>query len=104
MTGLEIAVSIAGFAAIAAIALLILLRLWPARNRRLMRCPETGGVTFVDATIAASGVGAAREVTVRWCDLWPERKNCARTCLARYPETTPGYRVNIKALRRFDRP
>lgn len=103
MTGPEIAVSAAGFAAIAAIAIFIVLWLVPARKKRLMRCPETGAITLVE-TGAARGEGAAREVTVCWCDLWPARKNCVRACLVRYPETTPGYRVNIKALRRFDRP
>jgi hypothetical protein len=103
MTSLEIAVSIAGFAAIAAVAFFILPRLWQARNKRLMRCPETGAVAFVDTTAAARGEETAGQVTVRWCELWPERENCARGCLARYPQTSPGYRVNVKALRPFDR-
>ena len=102
MSGLEIALSIAAFAGTAAIAVFIVLWLAPARNKRLMRCPETGAIAFVD-TGAARGEGAVREVTVHWCDLWPERKDCARGCLVRYPQTTPGYRVNVKALRPFER-
>ena len=102
MSGLEITVSIAGSAIIAAIAIFIVLWLAPARNKRLMRCPETGAIAFVD-TGAARGEGAAREVTVRRCDLWPEREDCARGCLVRYPQTAPGYRVNVKALRPFGR-
>jgi hypothetical protein len=102
MTGLEIAVSIAGFSAIAAIAIFFVAWLAPARNKRLMRCPETGAVAFVD-TGTARGERAAREPTVQWCDLWPARRYCARGCLARYPQTSPGYRVNLEALRPFDR-
>jgi hypothetical protein len=66
---------------------------------RMMRCPETGSVTFVRVTPAAGGAGNASEVTVRQCDLWPKRKDCAQGCLARYQETTPGWRGNLNALR-----
>lgn len=103
MTGPEIAVSIAGFATLAAIAFFILARLYPARNKRLMKCPETGKVTSVYTTVTVRGEGTAREATVPWCDLWPERSNCARGCLARCPQTSPGYRVNAKTLKPFDR-
>jgi hypothetical protein len=101
MTWVEIAV--AGFATIAVIAIFIVLWLAPARDKRLMRCPETGSVGFVGVG-DAPGEGAAREVTVLWCDLWPAKKDCARGCLARYPQSRPGYRVNVKALRPFERP
>jgi hypothetical protein len=103
MTGLEIALSIAGFAGIGIIALLIVLKLGHGLNRRLMRCPETGSVAFVQTARAAPGADAP-EVTVSWCDLWPARKECARGCLVRYPQTVPGYRVNVKALRPFRQP
>ena len=89
MTGLEIGVSVAGFAAIVAIANFIVLWLVPPRNKRLMRCPETGAITFVE-TRTARGEEATRKVTVHGCGLWPKRKNCARTCLARHPDTTRG--------------
>ena len=100
MTWLEIAV--AGFATIAVIAIFIVLWLVPARDKRLMRCPETGSVTFV--TVGDErGEATAREVTVHSCDLWPGRKDCARSCLVRYPQSRPGYRIDVKALRPFDR-
>jgi hypothetical protein len=38
------------------------------------------------------------------CELWPERKICARSCLVRYKETEPGFRINLHALRPFGRP
>lgn len=69
---------------------------------RMMRCPETGSVTFVRAAPVAGGAGNASEVTVRQCDLWPKRKDCAQGCLARYGETAPGLRGNLDALRPFE--
>jgi hypothetical protein len=69
---------------------------------RLMRCPETGSVTFVGVERVSRGDGKAPELTVRRCDLWPKQKDCARGCLARYSETSPGYRVNLDALRPFN--
>ena len=69
---------------------------------RMMRCPETGSVTFVRVAPAAGGAGNASEVTVRQCDLWPKRKDCAQGCLARYGETPPGLCGNLDALRPFE--
>jgi hypothetical protein len=69
---------------------------------RLMRCPETGSVTFVRVGPAAGGDGNAPEVAVQRCDLWPGKKDCARGCLARYGESAPGLRVNLNALRPFE--
>jgi hypothetical protein len=102
MTELVIALSIAVLAAIGAIAIFIVLWRSPARDKRLMRCPEDGSIAFVDAGPAV-GEGAARGVTVHWCDLWPAKKDCAQGCLVRYPQSRPGYRVNLEALRPFDR-
>ena len=69
---------------------------------RMMRCPETGSITFVRVAPVAGGAGNASEVTVTQCDLWPKRKDCAQGCLARYGETTPGLRGNLDALRPFE--
>jgi hypothetical protein len=69
---------------------------------RLMRCPETGSVVFVGVVPASPGDKSGAEVTVRRCDLWPARKACARGCLARYPETAAGLRVNLNSLRPFE--
>lgn len=104
MNGLEIAVLIAGLAATAAIAFFVLRTLWRVRNMRLMRCPETGAIAFVGAERVSRGEGTAPEVTVRSCELWPERKDCARGCLERYEQTAPGYRIKVEALRPFERP
>lgn len=49
---------------------------------RLMRCPETGTITFVEIGHASQGDGTEPKVTVQRCDLWPERKECDRGCLA----------------------
>jgi hypothetical protein len=70
---------------------------------RLMRCPEAGSVTFVGVERVTRGDAEAPEMTVVRCDLWPKYKDCARGCLTRYRETSPGYRVNLNALRPFER-
>jgi len=73
-------------------------------KKRLMRCPETGAVAFVGADTRSRGNGKEPEIVVHSCEFWPERKDCARGCLARYYETTPGYRIRPDALRPFERP
>ena len=75
-----------------------------ALKERLMRCPETGGVAFVDARAIPRRDGKAPVLLVHSCGLWPDRKDCARGCLARFDETAPGYRVRLDALRPFERP
>ena len=75
----------------------------PFRQRRLMRCPKTGAVTFVDVAPAAPGNPNAPAVTVRNCDLWPGQKGCDQGCLERYSESTRGFRVDLHALRDFKR-
>ena len=105
MTSLGIAIFVAGIAAVAAIVVAVLRWLWTARNVRLMRCPETGTIAFVGADESVpSSDGKAPELTVWSCDLWPTRKDCARGCLERWNETAPGYRINVEALRTFERP
>lgn len=104
MTSLGVAILIAGLATMAFVAFCILRSLWPVRDARLMRCPETGAIAFVAATSVSRRGGAAPEVTVRSCDLWPERKNCGRGCLVRYSQTASGYPVSVEALRPFEQP
>jgi len=70
---------------------------------RLMRCPETGSINFVGVEVVSRPDGKAPELTVRRCDLWPEKKDCARGCLVRYEQTSPGHPVNLDALRHFER-
>ena len=74
----------------------------PVLGKRLLRCPETGCVAFVEARRVLRAGGKTPELTVRACDLWPERKDCARRCLARYAEAEPGYRIKLDALRPFE--
>lgn len=67
-----------------------------------MRCPETGSITLVGVDYTLPRDGDTPELTVQRCGLWPERKDCARGCLARYAETAPGYLVKLDALRPFE--
>lgn len=69
---------------------------------RLMRCPETGSVTFVRIGHVVGGEGKEPAVAVKGCELWPQKAGCAQGCLARYGETSPGLRVNLHALRPFE--
>lgn len=100
--------AVAQIAAIAVVALGVIGFLhWMLEGtltKRLMRCPETGGIAFVDAQAIPRGEGKAPVLLVHSCELWPDRKDCARGCLARFDETTPGYRVSLDALRPFERP
>jgi hypothetical protein len=91
-------VGIAAWLALALYACWIAWRVW---KDRLMRCPETGSITLVGIEPASRRAGKAPEVKVQRCGLWPEKMDCARGCLARYGETSPGYRVNLDALRPF---
>jgi hypothetical protein len=93
-----------------AIAALVTVGAWVIRlagrfsSDRLMRCPETGAVTLVGVHEITQLDGKGTEPVVWRCELWPERKNCAQSCLARYKETEPGFRINLHALRPFGRP
>jgi len=71
---------------------------------RLMRCPETGAVTLVGVDEVPRPEGKGTRPVVWRCELWPERKNCAQSCLLRYNETEPGFRINLHGLRPFGRP
>lgn len=48
---------------------------------RLLRCPGTGAMTFVEIGRASSGDGSEPKVTVQSCDLWPEHYECTGRCL-----------------------
>jgi hypothetical protein len=99
-TGTQIAVSAAMLALIVVVAFFVFRTLWPMRNVLLKRCPETGGISFVGIERVLRGKEPA--VEVRSCDLWPQRKDCARGCLARYDDSAPWFPVNIDQLRPFD--
>ena len=103
MTDFAIAVWAVG---IAAWLVFVLYVFWIARQvwkDRLMRCPETGSITLVGVEFGSPRAGNAPELTVQRCGLWPEKLGCARGCLARYGETSPGFTVNLDALRPFER-
>ena len=51
---------------------------------RLIRCPETGAITFVEFGRASPGDGSGPKVTVQSCDLWPGYYQCAGRCRARF--------------------
>ena len=76
---------------------------WFASRGRLVRCPETGGIGFVDVALPAAGRRQEARPEIRRCDLWPQRKGCAQGCLARHPETAARYRVDLNALHPFRR-
>ena len=90
--------------AIAAFAVVAFWLLWVASRGRLMRCPETGGVAFVDVDRLQAASEGQAPVGVRQCDLWPKRRGCAQGCLVRYAEAAPRLRVELGALKPFERP
>lgn len=100
------------FTALAWIVTIAALALWlvgflygligPVLRKRLLRCPKTGCVVFVEAERVFRDNGTTPELTVRSCGLWPDRKDCARGCLARYDQAAPAYRVTLEALRPFE--
>ncbi len=54
------------------------------RQKRAVRCPETGAEAEVqiDAAHAAlTAVPGPPELRVEVCSLWPERQGCAQACL-----------------------
>lgn len=103
MVDITTVVQVAGIAVVALAAVGFLHWLLEGGVRkRLMRCPETGAVAFVGAHAVPRGAGKAPALLVHTCEFWPERKGCARGCLARFDETTPGYRIKLDALRSFE--
>ena len=104
MSALEVTLWIVGLAATGTVLLFIAWSLWPLRNARLMRCPESGAIAFVQVKeVWLPGKTSATPRVTR-CDLWPLRKPCNRGCLRRYHETAPGHRIDVKTLRPFEHP
>ena len=102
--GASIAILIAGLVALVAVALFVALTLWPVRRMRLMRCPETGTIAFVEVASVPGAAGKAGSLTVRSCELWPRQGHCASGCLERCEAAAPGLHVKIAALRPFEQP
>lgn len=101
-TGAEIAGSLALLIAVGAAIFIVFRTLQPGHDRRLIRCPETGGVAFVRAAWVSRGKRGVADLQVRSCDLWPERSNCTRGCLERYEQAPSGSLVSIEALRPYE--
>lgn len=47
---------------------------------RLVRCPETGKMTFVERVRASHGDGTEKAM-VQKCGLWPEHDKCRQRCI-----------------------
>ena len=74
------------------------------RNRRLMRCPESGGITTVDieqTDLMGHSTQGGPRLRVSQCRLWPERKDCGRGCLSRCRQAGD-YGFNLASLRPFE--
>jgi len=76
---------IAALVAVTWVALIlgVLIKIARARNRKLVRCPETGGIAIVDVSEVLPADPASRGpyLRVESCQLWPEKGNCGRGCL-----------------------
>ena len=75
------------------------------RNRKLLRCPESGAITVVDIEEMSRETNSTARwphLRVRSCELWPERKDCGRGCLIRCSEAWGSYGSNLASLRPFD--
>jgi len=54
------------------------------RGRRTIICPETDQIVEMELKAGRAGVMAAlgkQDLRVKWCSLWPGRKNCAQECV-----------------------
>lgn len=71
------------------------------RTTRLVRCPESRGVSLVDIeeTTSADPTGARPHLRVKNCGLWPERGSCGRGCLIRCSQTWGNYGFDLASLR-----
>ena len=81
-----------------------LIKLARYRKRRLLRCPETGGVAIVDIDeqLWADQTVPRSHLRVKNCRLWPERKDCGRGCLTRCTLSWESYGFDLASLRPFE--
>lgn len=88
----------------AAVVVLAYVTLSSYGKRRLVRCPESGAVTFVEASEAQAGAdgseGPPRAIT--YCRFWPEKNDCGTGCLSRYEQNQGLFGFDLKTLRPFD--
>jgi hypothetical protein len=88
-----------------ALVVLAFIKLKGYRKRRLVRCPELGIVTFVEAAKLQTGTEAAVDgpsLSIAHCQLWPDRKDCGMGCLSRYEQNEGMFGFDLSALRPFD--
>lgn len=76
---LEWAVAITGLLATGGLVYWVI-KLVPTGH--LIKCPETGAITFVEIGRASPGDGSKPKVTVQSCDLWPGYFQCVGRCRA----------------------
>lgn len=83
------------------ISLTALKKLARYHTRRLLRCPETGGVAIVDVdeSLSVDTAGSRPQLRVKNCRLWPERMRCGRGCLSRCRETWGSHGFDLASLR-----
>lgn len=54
------------------------------RHKKVVKCPETGGLTEVDIDAPRAALSSAIGkplLRVKNCTLWPQRKGCREGCL-----------------------
>ena len=71
----------------------ILWILGPVWKDRLVRCPETGGVTLVGLQRVITPQG--QNIRVVRCALWPGKRECSRACAASCTELSHGPRAGV---------
>jgi predicted transporter len=54
------------------------------RKRKTLICPDTGQIAEVELKAVQAGIMSAlgkHWVRVKWCSLWPRKKDCAQECI-----------------------
>ena len=54
------------------------------RNRKTIICPDTGQIVEVDLKAVRASLMSTlgkHSVRVKWCSLWPRKKDCAQECV-----------------------
>jgi hypothetical protein len=54
------------------------------RGRLTIICPETDQIVEMELKAGRAGIMAAlgkQDLRVKWCSLWPGRKDCAQECV-----------------------
>jgi nitroreductase len=82
------------------------LRAWlQMRGTRLVTCPETRAAAAVEVDLghlALTSAAGLRELRLRNCSRWPEKKNCGQMCLTAIEEAPHDCLVREVVRRWFD--